>query len=174
LGTSSNLFHKSSCCLLRFLIILDLIELMKIKFPLLLGFIHFIILLIYVEIGFSHIFFINILFLNLLLNISSFFVLTLNFKKNLQYVMVFSAFSLICLISYTIIFFLIISIWKFSDLEKIYVFAKEAEKSYNSISGFIKIILTYLIFALLPSFIVLSAGTKSVKKKVKNRYRLKK
>jgi hypothetical protein len=146
---------------------------MKLKNTILLGLAHFIVITIYVMFGFSRNFFLNILFLILLLNISSFIIITPIYKKNFQFIMVFSAFSLISLIVYVFLFSLFYSILKYfqlnlmrMELNKIYLFAIEAEKSYNSISGFLKIIFSYLIFAILPSFIILSVNSKTKKKKL--------
>jgi hypothetical protein len=154
---------------------------MKLKYPLLLGAVHFAIITIYLTLGFSRNFFLNILLLILLLNISSFLVAVQSFKKGFQFILAFSAFSLISLTIFAIIFTLIASFLKSSEvgylqekINKFYVFAIEAEKSYNNIPGFIKIIFSYLIFTLLPSFIVLSLNSKKNRKKVTKRHRQKK
>jgi hypothetical protein len=154
---------------------------MKIKYPLILGILHFTIVLVYLMFGFSHNFFINTLVLIFLLNLSSYFCLVPEFKKSFQFFLTFSTFSMIFFVILAIGFSLFFSglssmpspIFK-TNLIKFSGFAVSAEKSYNNLLGFSKIIFSYLVFAVLPSFIVLSLNSKHAKKRlIKKRQKIK-
>lgn len=154
---------------------------MKLKYPFLLGLVHFLIFGYYVVAGYSHNFNTNIIAVVLLLNISTYVLLSLNFKKNIQYFIVFSAFSFLTLVGSTILISLFITVLRqsnsnlFYDLTlKYFSFAASVEKDYNNISGFVKIIFSYILFALTPSLIVLSLNSKAKRKQSVKRRRKRK
>lgn len=147
---------------------------MKLKYPLILGLIHLILLGYFLVFSSSKNFVLNIILLICFLNISSFFLISFSFKKKLVYFIGFSAFSLISLVS-GVILLTAIAMWikQFNIgmflplINKYYVFAHSMEKDYNSILGNLRLIFSYIIFALMPSFIVLSLGFPEKAKKRK-------
>lgn len=166
---------------MRFLLNSSLIKLMKLKYPFLLGLTHFLIFGYYVVVGYSRNFNINIITVVLLLNISTYIFLALSFKKSIQHFIVFSAFSFITLVGSIILTSLFITFLRqsnsnlFYDLTlKYYSFAASIEKDYNNTSGFIKIIVSYILFALTPSLIVLSLSVKAKRKQSVKRRRKRK
>lgn len=145
---------------------------MKLKYPPILGFLHFLIIIWFIAFGFSSNLIINLLVLIFLLNLSSFIIFSLNFKKNLQHFIVFSAFSLISLVIYLIIISLLLYLLKNNlvqnthVLDKYYAFASNLEKDYNNGSGVLQIIFVYIVFALAPSFLVLSQSVPKAKRRL--------
>ncbi len=136
---------------------------MKIKYPLINGLIQLVLVVVYAIIGFHKNFYINLTIFILLVNISSYFTMAVKFKKNNMFLPVFFIFSFLILFCGL---GLAVFILHLMNNDKLLNLAASMIQYYD-IGGAIKICLTYFVFSLLPSFLILSVFTKA--KKVKPR-----
>jgi len=153
---------------------------MIIKNAFILGIIHFLLICIFVFSVFSSNPLLNIFIFIFLLNISAYFALASNFKKNLNNFILFFFVSFVSIIFCTLLYYFILFFLSKINvgappefIKKCYNFALGFEEAYGNFSGFIKIIFTYLFFILMPSFIVLYLSTISHKKQERSSHKRK-
>jgi hypothetical protein len=125
---------------------------MKIKYPLINGLIQLVLIIVYAFLGFHKNFYINLTILILFVNVSSYLTMSANFKKNNIFLPFFFIFSFLVL---SIGLGVTVFVFHLSENDKLLDLAANMIQYYD-ISGAIKICLTYFIFSLLPSFLVLS------------------
>lgn len=145
---------------------------MKIKYPLINGLIQLVLITVYAIFGFHKNFYINLTIFILLVNVSSYLTMSANFRKsNNMFLPVFFIFSFMILslgLGLAVLLFHLFNNDKLLNLMANVI-------QYYDIGGAIKICLTYFIFSLLPSFVVLSffASAKKAKLRVVKRHKRK-
>lgn len=144
---------------------------MKIKYALINGLVQLILVIAYAVFGFHKNFYINLTIFIILVNVSSYFTMSANFKKNNTFLPVFFIFSFLILSCGLGLAVFVLHLLK---NDKLLNLTASMIQYYDTI-GAIKICLTYFVFSLLPSFIVLSffAPRKKDKPRLLKRHRRK-
>ncbi len=125
---------------------------MKLKYPVINAAIQLVLVLFYVIFGFTKNAYIGLTILIVLLNLVSYVTMSMSFKKNFQFLFLFSIVSffvlVLGLIFVSVLLQLLHNVKFFSGMSGVVQY-------YNNF-GAIRIWLSYFIFSLFPSFVVLS------------------
>lgn len=149
---------------------------MKIKHILLAGFLQFFCILFFGMFKTSKMEYIDLTVLILSLNLVTFVIMANCFNSKMSFFIIFSGLSFLSVIIYMLISFSMIAVFKslhlISNSSELLVYATFALKQfrgYNNMFGFLKTLITYIIFTMIPSFLVLSLNSKNTKKKFKRK-----
>ncbi len=137
---------------------------MKLRFSLINGFLQVIFLLLYSQSIISKNIYINLTIFILLINLSSFITMSVEFKKNMQFLAIFTFFSFISSAITLVVSIFILNYFSLSGpINKLITIGLAEESTINNT---IRWGLSYFLFAIFPAYIVVLAGVKNKRRSI--------